>query len=1059
MLGRGWSNAVLPFTADGEGKAASTGLLLRQQVDNAFASVPLASFGNVALACLLVFGLGGFSGSASAAPAVWLGFVFGAVGVRLGLYLLFIRADDAGRSKPIWRRGLVLTTALLGLVWGSSAILFHDPDDQLSELLLSFTLGGLAAGSITVTAAYLPMAFAFQIPVVMPLIGVLLFRHGPSEDAFQFVLAAMLALFLVFILASSSQLHRWLVQGLVNSNKLEEANASLMRDSEKREQQRQLLEVLAFIQSEFIITDDLGGLFKPILGRILPFTGSEYGFIGEVLRDEHQAPYLRTFAITDISWNEQTRKLYEENTINGFQFRNLDTLFGAALRSGAYVISHDPAEDPRKGGLPEGHPPLNKFLALPLYSGGEFVGLLGLANRPGGYDEDYVKFLWPLALTLGNLIDATRAAGRRRDAEKALAAGEALKSAILGTALDAVVTMDANGRVIEWNQAAETIFGWPAEVARGAKLEEMVIPPAARDAHRRGLERYLKRGEGPVVNRRVELTAMRADGAEFPVEIAIIPVVTEDGTVFSSYIRDISSRISAEKALREAKEEAEKSNRAKSEFLAVMSHEIRTPMNGLLGMLELLDDSRLDEIQQRYVATALEAGAGLQTLLNDMLDLARLDAGKMTVEKAPFNVHRLVRGVIEIFDREARLKGLSLAASMSRSVPLLVGGDAGRVRQIINNLISNAVKFTESGDVRLDVSEVSRTLEGVVLRFEVTDTGPGIPLTFQPHIFENFAQADQRSVRSQAGAGLGLGIVRRLVELMGGTIQFETQPGIGTRFWCDLPFDTVDPGTLPAPETGRTPLKGTRLAGLRVLVVDDSAVNRMVAVQYLAREGAACEEADSGEQAIALAEDRAFDLILMDIAMPGMNGVDAFRAIRSSQGANANTPAIALTAYASTGNRRRFAAVGMDGFVSKPVGAETLVTEVLRLLGRLDEPASPGPAVDTPGILDWATIGQLQTDLGVEVYERLAGDFAVEAARRVDAIEAAARDGRLEHLSLEAHALKGMGATFGLSALADLALVLEVAGSSADSDVALGRVGELRPLLDESLRMLRDHAA
>ncbi|MEN3953292.1 ATP-binding protein [Iodidimonas sp. SYSU 1G8] len=1045
MLKSGWNSALSAAGVSYHDEVDGASIL-RRQMEQAYAALPLATMTNVLLAVLLAIGVQG----AVNPPFIlaWLIALSVALGLRGVIYLRYMKADADEQAHVRWRWGLVLSTGLLGVVWGATTFAFYVPNHPMIQLLLAFTVGGLGAGSLVTTAVYLPLALAFIVPLLLPVAG----RMAAEGDQVHLLMSAMILLFLSMLVVLGRRLNRWLVRDLVNQDKLEVTNARLVTETGQLEQQRQLLELLTFTQSEFIASDNWRGTFDPILQRIIAFTGSEYGFIGEVLHDPDGKPYLRTFAMTNLAWNDETRAFFESGIGRGLEFRNLKTLFGAALESGRVVISNNAHDDPRAGGLPSGHPPLRHFLGLPLVRGGEFVGLIGLANREGGYDKAYVDFLWPLALTCGQVIEALRLADRRRDAEYALGESEAMKSGILNTALDAVITMDQVGRVMEFNPAAEQIFGYTAKEAKGRLVGDLVVPPALRQAHKEGLERFLKTGEGAVINKRIEVSAVRANGEEFPAEISIVPVVTSGGLVFSAYVRDISSRKEADQALRQAKEEAEKSNRAKSEFLAIMSHEIRTPMNGLLGMLDLLLGSDLGPEQKQYVATAIEAGSGLETLLNDMLDLTRLEAGKLVVEHAPFDLYRVVRGATDIFSREAERKGVALKANISRSTPATVVGDAGRLRQIINNLVSNAVKFTDHGEIRLDVSDVGRHDDKVSLRFEVTDTGVGIPPEFQPRLFDDFAQADQQSDRRHMGAGLGLGIVRRLIDLLGGRIGFESTPGLGTRFWFELDLQVGSAKAWTKTEAyPQAVSRSGNLSGLSILVVDDSPVNRMVVSQYLAREGASADEAVSGEDAILVAGERRYDAILMDIAMPGMNGLDAFRAIRAGGGPNAATPVIAVTAYVSRVDQERFSAEGMAGFLGKPLQRDALVRTIVDGISADHEVNRHAPPSE---LIDADTIERMRFDVGVAAQERLVNEFASEAEKRIGALEAAAREQDLERLSLEAHTLKGMVGFFGLSALAELARILEEAGRDKNLTVVLERIGETRGLFQRSIAEL-----
>jgi CheY-like chemotaxis protein len=375
---------------------------------------------------------------------------------------------------------------------------------------------------------------------------------------------------------------------------------------------------------------------------------------------------------------------------------------------------------------------------------------------------------------------------------------------------------------------------------------------------------------------------------------------------------------------------AQAANQAKSAFLAMMSHELRTPMNGVLGMAHALGRTELSDQQARFVDTLLRSGGGLMTILNDVLDLAKIEAGKFDIETRAFDLRQTLTRTCDLWRPAAEEKGLRFSCDIAPEVPDWARGDDARLRQILQNLLSNAVKFTAAGAVRLEVA-----MRGNAVLFAVIDTGPGLDEETQGRLFQGFTQADSTVARRFGGTGLGLAISRELARLMGGDVTLTSRLGHGARFELCLPMAAA------APE-GQ--VRSTDPAGLerdlRVLVVDDNPTNQEVARALLSAIGVDVETAGGGEEGLAALTAARFDLVLMDIHMPGMNGVEALAAIRA--GGHAALPVVALTADAMAGERDRLLALGFDGYVSKPIDP----AELISALGAALDPAPGKPGDD-----------------------------------------------------------------------------------------------------------------
>jgi PAS domain S-box-containing protein len=534
------------------------------------------------------------------------------------------------------------------------------------------------------------------------------------------------------------------------------------------------------------------------------------------------------------------------------------------------------------------------------------------------------------ALSIANLIDLAQSDAARKEGARKLAETELRSRMIVDTAHDAFIGMNSNGEVVMWNAQAAKTFGWSSDEALGHQLGDMIIPPAFREGHRRGLRRFLESGEAPVVNQTLELTALHQSGTEFPIEITITnPIRSEYGYFFGAFVRDISVRRQKELELRQAKESAEAATRAKSEFLANMSHELRTPLNGVLGYAQLLQRGKTLSPDQRESLDAIsKCGSHLLDLINDVLDLSKIEAGHMELEPVPTDLHQLTVDLTHVIAEPARRKGLRFSVEISPDIPGRVVVDGRHLRQVLLNLLGNAVKFTSKGEIHL---AVARNKEGR-MAFAVSDSGMGIEEENLKQIFEEFRQT--RVGSAAGGSGLGLTISQRLVHAMGGELAVRSTLGEGSTFFFDLALVPAEASSLPAQEADQ-PVLGSHLApgsNLTALVVDDSSVNRRILASLLESAGAQVITAGGGIESIELAAQYKPDVILMDLRMRDMDGLTATRKIHSEP-QTASIPVIMVTASAFGDARQAALDAGCIDFIPKPIRAEQLFQKLQRHLG------------------------------------------------------------------------------------------------------------------------------
>ena len=517
---------------------------------------------------------------------------------------------------------------------------------------------------------------------------------------------------------------------------------------------------------------------------------------------------------------------------------------------------------------------------------------------------------------------------KRSEVERILRTSQSQLHAVFNAVPEGLVVANAAGGITQVNLAMCHMFGYTEQDLIGANICLLIPPEVSADLNSHLHDRA---SAGRSVSRVVATSSK--NGTVFPVRVVLSKEVLDDNIHFIGLLQDLSLLPAHESELLEAVVQAEQASRLKNTFLANMSHEIRTPMNGIVGMTELTLASDLNAEQRGYMELVKDSADHLLHVINNILDFSKIDADALSLDLAPLNLHNMVHAVSATFQESAHCKGIALTVTVSPSVPPFILADGVRLRQVLTNLLGNAIKFTEAGHVALRVSATQPLVwsnDVYNLTIEVQDTGIGFETHQTAKLFDPFVQADSSITRSFGGTGLGLAITSSLLRLMGGDISATGQLGKGATFTCVVPVkrhhEAPKTATNTVPEAARV---------LKVLLVEDHPINRTVAVAMLVRLGHSCQVACDGQTALQTLANEQFDVILMDVLMPVLGGVATLRLLRDGKGQNANLPVIMLTAQAMTGDRDRLLESGANGYIAKPFSMKELNAELDRVCARL----------------------------------------------------------------------------------------------------------------------------
>jgi PAS domain S-box-containing protein len=619
---------------------------------------------------------------------------------------------------------------------------------------------------------------------------------------------------------------------------------------------------------------------------------------------------------------------------------------------------------------------------------------------------------------IGNAFDITE----KKVAEEAITRYQILSQEVN----DIILFTERNGKIIDANESAVRTYGYSRDEFKKLTVYDL-----------REKKVVLKDQMDAAYNKGIffEISHKRKNGECFPVEVSSKGTVIGTKEVIVSILRDVSERKANENALRAAKEAAEVANKAKSEFLANMSHEIRTPINGIVGMVDLTLSTELTYEQKENLLIVKSCVNSLLTIINDILDFSKMEAGKLIIENINFDIKSLIEKTIKTHSPHAIQKGLELNYAFSSTIPQYLVGDPHRIKQILNNLLSNAIKFTERGEIWLTVKRVKSEQNLVEIQFSVEDSGIGISKENIEKIFESFNQVDGSFTRKFGGTGLGLTISKQLAGVMGGKLWAESQEGVGSTFYLTLTFAL---GTKVEPLAEQYPQVKSLKRDFSVLVAEDDKVNQMVISRMLKEQGCSVDIANNGIEAIDMHSKKTYDVILMDIQMPELDGIEATRAIKQK---DKYTPIIAITAYALEGDKEKFLSKGMDGYVAKPIKVEELFSTMDKSI------AATKKNEDLPMIVigEHGEIEFKQKESYIAAKDKHLLD---ELEKLVKSLDYAIERNEITSIEILAHNIKNVSNKIGIDELKIISFKIELAARRGNFTEVIEKSKKVRHVFD-----------
>ena len=715
--------------------------------------------------------------------------------------------------------------------------------------------------------------------------------------------------------------HRF-VHAIGNSDQEHRVVYGFFQDITERKQVEDALKVAnltleALWSVSAFVDADVKQISDHILSSISRMTGSEYGFFGFINEDES--------VMTIHSWSgEAMADCSISDKPTEFPICKAGVWGEAIRRREPLILNNYAAEHPAKIGLPNGHVTLTNLLVVPSFSSGRIVSVAAVANRPKPYGTEEVAHIT-------SFLNSVQAIVERNLARTALKESELRYRTVADFTADWEYWLTPERSLRYTSPSCEQLSGYTVdEFYADPQLMSRIIHPDDHDIFDEHIHQ-LSAIETPVL---IDFRIVTKQGECRWISHACRTVYDDAGTPIGlrASNRDVTERKLMEVALQQAKAAADSANIAKSQFLANMSHELRNPMNGVLGMTQLLEMTELTEEQQNYVTALNRSGNNLLSLINDILDLSKIEAGKITIEPVKFRLHHCINDVALMQKSVIFGKGLKLEVEVSKDIPQFMMGDQLRVKQILHNLIGNAVKFTSSGGITISAQLLEQQDSSLLVQLAVRDSCIGISPENLDKIFMPFEQENGSTTRNYGGTGLGLTISRRLAELMGGSISVESTPGSGSCFKVNLPFSVVEESEAPLVSPQKATVSWDGLP-LRILLVENDQVSITFESSLLKKLGHEVAVAENGRECLACLEQGTFDLVMMDINMPVMNGEEALLEIRSKEKETSlHLPVIAVTAYSMRGDKDRFLEERFDGYLSKPLEIRELICEMKRVL-------------------------------------------------------------------------------------------------------------------------------
>ncbi|WP_282086464.1 PAS domain-containing hybrid sensor histidine kinase/response regulator [Aquimarina algiphila] len=607
----------------------------------------------------------------------------------------------------------------------------------------------------------------------------------------------------------------------------------------------------------------------------------------------------------------------------------------------------------------------------------------------------------------------------RKKVEEELKYSEHLKTTILETAMDAVILVNSIGTVLNWNKQAEIILELKKEETIGKNLYSLV-PRKLRHQLKTSFSNYIQTGEDELINKRVETSINRRDGSIVYIELTIIAIKTKNDYLFNAFFRDITNRKIIDNEIREAKVIAEKSAKAKSVFLSNMSHEIRTPLNVILGLTGILQKSNFStpQIDRKNLDGIQFSAENLLILINDILDFSKIEAGKLTLHNTDFNVRELITNISRGFRIKADEKGLKYIMHIDSSVPKFIIGDQLRLNQILINLLGNAIKFTQKGEIIIQVQTEEVIETHITINFSVKDTGVGIPKNKLKNIFESFYQVHKPGKNKIEGTGLGLSISKQLIELQGGTLKAESQPGKGSSFNFSITYAKSSYKSSENEKLTTQAENKRSLSGMKVLVVEDNKMNQFFMRQLFSNWNIKADIADNGKVALEKLEESIYDLILMDMHMPVMDGPETTEIIRKSSNNRINQlPIVACSADVFPESKKKAIESGMNFYLTKPLSEEALEEILFSLQSNIKNKTSfhtdTNPIADNKKFCDLSFLKKTFDD-DKEIIKSVLQIFIEETPEEYKKLKEAIENKNINVIQGIAHKLKSSFKTIGL---------------------------------------------